>query len=230
MIWTIISSLLVFFISIWVGEKRLLKLEQITLRRLLLIGIIGLTLFLVLRFIHNLGFFPQDLAASVMSGMYASTAGFFGGAAYAQFQMKKSFGNIEYVNNAFISDLLPNIIALTIIILGIARSSIFSELPITPIRATSGLSLICIGIYAVTLRTTPEFRRKGFIILDRKIEWKNLVAYQWYQDQVIELEFRYQNEIRFHRTVIKPEDEQKVEKLLASKMIAKLEKQEESDS
>ena len=229
MIWTIISSVLVFFISIWLGEKRLLKLEQITLRRFLFAGIIGLALFLVLRFLHSLGFFPQEMAAAFMSSMYASTAGFFGGAAYSQFLMKKSYGRLEYVNNAFISNLLPNIIALTIIILGIARTSLFNEVPITPIRATSGLSLICTGFYIITLRTTPEFREKGFIILDRKIEWKNLIAYQWYEDQVIELEFNYENEIRFHRTIIKMEDEKEVEKLLSAKMRAKLEKQEQSE-
>lgn len=230
MIWTIISSILVFLLSIWSGEKRPIKLEQITTRRFLLAGIIGLSIFLLLRFIHNLGFFPQPIAASFMSGMYASIAGFFGGASYAQYKMKKSLGEIEYVNTAFISDLLPNLIALTLIILGIARSSVISEMLVTPIRAFSGLSLVCIGVYVLTVRTTPEFRRKGIVILDRNIDWKNLVTYQWFQDQVIELEFKYKDEIRFHRTVIKPEDEKKVEKLLAAKMRAKLENKDESNT
>ncbi len=227
MLWTIISSSLVFLISIWLGKKRYLKLEEITARRFLLTGILVLIIFLLLRFLNNLGYFPQPLGAGFMSGLYSSIAGFFIGAAYDQYNMKKELGDIEYVNTAFISDLLPNLIALTLVVLGIARTSIFDQLPITPIRIASGVSLVSVGLYAMTLRITPEFRKKGFVILDREIPWKNLIAYQWHQDQVIQLEFEYKEEIRLHRSVVKPEDEKEVEKILSKKMREKVEENSE---
>ena len=142
--------------------------------------------------------------------------------------MKKNLGDIEYVNTAFISDLLPNLIALTLMILGIARTSIFDQQPITPISMAAGLSLMSIGLYAITLRITPEFRKKGFVILDREIPWKNLISYNWHQEQVIELEFEYEQTIRIHRSVVAPEDEKKVEQILAKKMIERLEKEADS--
>jgi glucan phosphoethanolaminetransferase (alkaline phosphatase superfamily) len=228
MIWTIISAVLVLFVSIWLGEKRFIKLEQITLRRLLLVSILMMLVFLLLRYLNNLGYFPQPIGAAFMTNCYSSFSGFFFGAAYAQFKMKKDLGDIDYVNTAFISDLLPNLLALTIIILGIARTSIFSEQTVSPIRLSSGISLIAIGIYAVTLKVTPEFRKKGFVILDREIPWKDLISYNWYQEQVIELEFKHKDQLRIHRSVVAPEDEKEVEKLLSKKMIEKMEKEADS--
>ena len=228
MIWTIISAVLVLFVSIWLGEKRFIKLEQISIRRFLFAGIIGMALFLVLRYLNNLGYFPQPVGAAFMTNCYSSFSGFFLGAAYAQYKMKKELGDIDYVNTAFISDLLPNLLALTIIILGIARTSIFSELPVSPIRMSSGISLIAVGIYAITLKVTPELRKKGFVILDREIPWEDLISYNWYQEQVIELEFKYKDQIRIHRSVVAPEDEKEVEKLLSKKMIEKMEKEADS--
>ncbi len=230
MIWTIISTLLVFLISTWLGKKRLLKLEQITVRKLLLTSILTLFLFLILRFLDDLDYFSQELGAVFMSNVYASVTGFFTGAAYDQYSMKKNLGYIEYVSGAFISNLLPGIIAVTIIIVGIARTSFFSDLPVTPIRLSSGLSLISVGMYVVTLRITPEFREKGFVILDQEIPWKNLITYQWFEDQVIELEFEFEGQIRFHRSVVPVEDEKEMELLLARKMISKLEKDQQEES
>lgn len=228
MIWTISTAVLVFLISNWLGTKRYLKLDKITGRRFLLVSILALLLFLILRYINDLGYFPQPVAATLMTNVYASISGFFLGAAYDQYQMKKSLGSIKYVNSAFISELLPNLIALTLIILGIARTSILDQLPITPIRMASGLSLITIGVYAITLRITPEFRKKGFVILDREIPWKDLITYKWYEEEIIELEFKYQNLIRIHRSVVPQEDEKEVEQLLAKKMIEKMEKDTDS--
>lgn len=228
MIWTISTVVLVFLTSIWLGKKRFIKLEQITGRRFLLTSIVALLLFLILRYMNDMGYFPQPVGAAFMSNLYASISGFFMGAAFDQYKMKKSLGDIEYVNTAFISDLLPNLIALTLIILGIARTSILDELPITPIRATAGLSLISIGLYAITVRITPELRKKGFVIFDREVPWNNLISYSWYQEQVIELEFTYEDTIRIHHSIVAPEDEKEVEKLLSKKMIEKMEKDTDS--
>lgn len=228
MIWTIIAAVLILLVSIWLGTNRFIKLEQITGRKFLLAGTFALLLFLVLRFLNDLGYFPESLAAGFITSVYSSISGFFIGAAFDQYKMKKALGDIEYVNTAFISDLLPNLIALTLIILGIARTSIFDSLPITPIRMASGLSLIGIGIYAITLKITPEFRKKGMVILDREIPWKDLISYKWYQEEVIELEFEYEETIRIHRSVVAIEDEKEVEQILAKKMIEKMEKDADS--
>jgi len=224
MIWTIIAAVLVFLISFWFGLKRFIKLEQITGRRFLLTGTFALLLFLILRLLNDIGYFPETLAAGFIANVYSSIAGSFIGAAFDQYKMKKKLGDIEYTNTAFISGLLPNLIALTLIILGIARTSIFDQFPITPIRIASGSSLIGIGIYAITLKITPEFRKKGLVILDREIPWKDLISYKWYQEEIIELEFEYLESIRFHRSVVAMEDEKKVEQILAKKMIEKMEK------
>lgn len=230
MIWTISTAVLVFLISIWLGTKRFLKLDQITVRRFLITSTLALLLFLLLRYLNDLGYFPEAVAAGFITNMYASFAGFFIGASLDQFNMKKALGDIEYVNTSFISNLLPNLIALTLIILGIARTSIFDQLPITPIRIASGMSLISIGLYAITLRISPELRKKGFVILDREIHWKNLISYSWFQEQVIELEFEYEGVIVVHRSIVAQEDEKEVEQLLAKKMIEKMEKDENTDS
>jgi len=228
MIWTISTAVLVFLISCWLGSMRYLKLDKITSRRFLLVSIISLLLFLILRYINDIGYFPQNVAAAFMTNFYASIFGFFLGAAFDQYRMKKSLGPIEYVNSAFISELLPNLIALTVIILGIARTSIFDELPITPIRMASGLSLISIGVYAITLRITPEFRKKGFVILDREVPWKNLISYNWFEEEIIEIEFKYSGTIKIHRSVVPADDEKNVEQLLSKKMIEKMEKEADS--
>lgn len=228
MIWTISTAVLVFLISTWLGTKRYLKLDKITGRRFLFVSILSLLLFLILRYVNDLGYFPQPIAAAFMANLYASISGFFIGAAFDQFKMKKKLGEIEYVNTAFISDLLPNLIALTLIILGIARTSVFDQQPITPISVASGISLMSVGLYAITLRITPELRKKGFVILDREIPWKNLISYSWHQEQVIEMEFEHDQTIRIHRSVVATEDEKEIEQILAKKMIEKVEKETDS--
>ena len=228
MIWTISTAVLVFLISTWLGTKRYLKLDKITGRRFLFVSILSLLLFLILRYVNDLGYFPQPIAAAFMANLYASISGFFIGAAFDQYKMKKNLGEIEYVNTAFISDLLPNLIALTLIILGIARTSFFDQQPITPISVASGISLMSIGLFAITLRITPELRKKGFVILDREIIWKNLISYSWHQEQIIEMEFEHDQTIRIHRSIVAPQDEKEVEQILAKKMIEKVEKEADS--
>lgn len=226
MLWIIISSILLFLITLYAGFRKLIFLDQITPRSSSVAAIVVLFLFLVLRFLYDLGHFHEVVAVAFMSSSYAAISGFLIGFAIKQFRVKSSLKEIQYVNRSFLIDILPNVIALTLIIAGIARTSLLTDLNITPIRMTSGLSMIALGFFGITLRLIPEFRRKGLIILDRAVHWDNVLAYRWHGDEVLEIDFELDGVIKAYKTIIPPEDHVKIETLLATKM---LEKQEEEN-
>lgn len=230
MIWTIISAITVFLFSLWLGYKKFVHLDQISARTFLIFATVALAVFLILRFLHDLGYFPEAIAGGFMASFYALIAGFLFGTAYRQYKNKSEMGAVEYFNRSFASDILPNLIALTLIIAGIARTSIFNDLAITPIRVTAGFSLIGLGVYGLTLHLIPEFRRKGFVLLDRTIPWTNLLSYKWASEDVLELEFKYNEIIRIYHTVIPLEDRAKVEKILNKKLIQKLEEEQDAET
>lgn len=226
MIWIVVSAFVIAALSIFLGYKRLLYLDQITPRNLS-VSLLGVVfLFLVLQWMHRLGYFPEHIAGAVMANVYASLFGFFAGAAYQQFQQKSKYGEIIYVNRTFWTDIFPNIVAIGIILFGIQRTSLFSDLPFTPIRVTSGLSIIAVGAYSFTIRLVPELRAKGLILLDRKISWDDFFTYSWYSENVLEIEYKLNDEIRSFKTMIPDEDQLFVEKLLTNKIAEKLEKDE----
>jgi hypothetical protein len=229
MLWIIVSTFIVATLSIYLGYKRLLYLDQITPRRFsfTLLGVVFL--FLTLQWMHRFGYFPEAIAGAVMANVYASLFGFFSGAAIQQFQQKREFGEILYVNRSFWTDIFPNLVALGIILFGIQRTALLSDLPFTPIRVTSGLSIIAVGAYSFTIRLVPEIRKKGLILLDRKISWENFFTYSWYSEGVIEIEYKLNDTIRSFKTMIPDEDELFVEKILSEKIAEKLEKDEFSE-
>ncbi len=223
MLWIIISTVIVFLISTGLGYKKLLYLDEISPRSSLLALTLSLALILVARYLFDVGMIPEPIAAAAMAGTYASIAGFFMGSGIRHYQSKAELGAIRYVNRSLLTDLLPNIIALTLIIAGIARTALLSDLSVTPIRMSSGLSLVAIGFFALTIRLIPEFRRKGIVILDRVIPWEDFLNYRWYGENVIEIEYEYRDTILSYRTVIPPDDHLRIEELLAQKMMEKLE-------
>lgn len=226
MLWIIVSAFIVATLSIYLGFKRLLYIDRVTPRRLslTLLGIVFL--FLILQWMHRIGYFPEAIAGAVMANVYASLFGFFLGAAIQQFQQKRDFGEIIYVNRSFWTDIFPNLVALGIILFGIQRTAVLSDLPLTPIRVTSGLSIIAVGAYSFTIRLVPEIREKGLVLLDRKISWENFFTYSWYSEGVIEIEYKLDDSIRSFKTMIPDEDELFVEKILSEKIAEKLEKDE----
>lgn len=224
MIWIVVSTIAVASISIFLGYKRLLYLDQINPRNLSLTLLGMVFLFLMLQWMHNIGYFPEAIAGAVMANVYASLFGFFSGAAYQQFQQKSNFGEILYVNRSFWTDIFPNIVAIGLILFGIQRTSLFSELPFTPIRVTSGLSIIAVGVYSFTIRLVPELRAKGLILLDRKISWDDFFTYSWFSENVIEIEYKSDEKIRSFKTLIPNGDQLFIEKLLSKKITEKLEK------
>ncbi len=225
MIWTIISAIIVFSFGLWFGNKKTLHLDQITLRVCLVFSTILLALFLVLRLLNDIGLFPEAIAGAFMASIYALVAGFLIGNSYGQYNSKLELGVIEYVNRSFAADTLPNLIALTLIIAGIARTSIFNDLAITPIRFASGLSIVGLGFLGLTLRLTPEFRRKGIVLIDRHVLWKDFISYKWCDENVLEIEFLYSDVLTSYRTVIPMEERVRIEALLKKKLIEKLEKE-----
>ena len=226
MIWIVVSAFIVTILSIWLGYKRLLYIDQITPRNLSITLLCVVILFLILQWMHRIGYFPEAVAGAVMANVYASLFGFFIGAAYQQFKQKSDSGEILYVNRSFWTDIFPNIVAIGIILFGIQRTSLFSDLPFTPIRVTSGLSIIAIGAYSFTIRLVPELRTKGLILLDRKISWDDFFTYSWFSEGVIEIEYKLKGKIRSFKTMIPDEDELFVEKILSEKIAEKLEKDE----
>ncbi len=225
MIWTIISAIIVLCVGLWLGHKKILHLDQITARSFLLFSTIFLAVFLILRLFHDAGLFPEAIAGAFMACMYAFVAGFLMGNAYGLYNSKSNLGAIEYVNRSFAADTLPNLIALTLIIAGIARTSLLNDLAITPIRFASGLSIIGLGFLGLTLRLTPEFRRKGIVLIDRHIVWKDFINYRWDGENVLEIEFLYNEELTIYHTVIPMEVRVKIEAILKKKLIGKLEKE-----
>ncbi|MEX0722913.1 MAG: hypothetical protein WD053_03500 [Gracilimonas sp.] len=226
MLWIIVSAFIVAALSIYLGYKPLLYIDQVTPRRLSLTLLGVVFLFLILQWMHRIGYFPEAIAGAMMANVYASLFGFFMGAATQQFQQKRDCGEIIYVNRSFWTDIFPNIVALGIILFGIQRTAILSNLPLTPIRVTSGLSIIAVGVYSFTIRLVPEIREKGLILLDRKINWDNFFTYSWYSEGVIEIEYKLNDSIRSFKTIIPDEDELFVEKMLSKKITEKLEKDE----
>lgn len=226
MIWIVVSAIATAAISTWLSYKRLIYLDQLTARNIsyTLIGV--LTLFLMLQWLHQIGYFPEAIAGAVMANVYSSLFGFFMGAAVQQFQQKTNCGEIVYVNRSFWTDIFPSMVTIGIILFGIQRTSLFSDLPFTPIRVTSGLSIIAIGAYSFTIRLVPELRKNGLILLDRKISWEQFFTYSWFSEGVIEIEYKRDEKIRSFKTMIPNEDHLYVEKILSEKIAEKLEKDE----
>ncbi|WP_020402003.1 hypothetical protein [Gracilimonas tropica] len=226
MLWIVVSAIVVSSLSFWGGYKRLLYLDNITPRRfsITLLGV--LIVFLVLQWMHRVGYFPEAIAGAVMANAYASAFGFFTGATVQQFQQKKGAGDIIYINRSFWTDIFPSIVGIGIILFGIQRTSLFSELPLTPIRVTSGLSIMAVGAYSFTIRLVPEFRSKGIVLLDRIIKWDNFLSYSWFSEEVLEIEFKLNGKIKSFKTMIPDEDSIFIEKKLTEKIAERLDKEE----
>ena len=226
MLWIVVSTFIVSVISIYLGHSRLLYVDQVTVRRLSISLLAVLILFLILQWLHRIGYFPEAAAGFTMANVYASLFGFFTGAAIQQFNEKRESGKIIYVNRSFWTDIFPNVIVLGVILFGIQRTSILSDLPVTPIRVTSGLSIIAVGLYGLTIRLVPEFRDKGLILLDRKINWDDFISYSWFSEGIIEIEYKHNEVIKSFKTMVPEEDELFIEKTLFKKIAEKLENDE----
>lgn len=166
----------------------------------------------------------EALAGTIIANIYASISGFFSGSALDQFNLRRNQGVVLYSFRGFMSDHLPIIIALGLILFGVYRTSIFSDLAVTPIRVTSGFSILSLGLWGITLRLVPEFRRKGIMLLDLIIDWEDMLNYQWISEEIIEVEYTQDDSIKSFKTIVPVEDRKQVEALLSGKLREKLEK------
>lgn len=223
MIWILISSIFTSSLSFWFGYKRLFFLYQITLRKFLLFLVISLLVYSLLLFLFKIEILSEAVAGATITNVYASIFGFFTGSSINQYSTRTKSGTVLYCNRTFVSEYLPVIIALGMILFGVYRSAIFSDLVVTPIRVSSGLSLLAIGLWGITLRPVPEFRAKGIVVLDSLVKWDKMLSYQWYTEEILEIEYTQDDSIRSFKTLIPPEDQLEVERLLGKKMREKLE-------
>lgn len=226
MLWIIISVFAVASLSSWLGYKHLLYLDLLTFRKLSFTIIAVFAVFIFLEWMHLIGYFPEAVAGAVMANVYASLFGFFAGAAVQQYHQKTEAGIILYVNRSFWTDIFPNFVTIALIVFGIYRTSLFSEWPFTPIRVTSGLSIMAVGFYNFTIRLVPELRKEALILLDRKIDWDDFLTYSWFADGVIEMEYKLNGQIKSFKTMVPNEDQIEIEKILTRKIAEKMDKEE----
>ncbi|MFN1833816.1 hypothetical protein AB2B38_001035 [Balneola sp. MJW-20] len=226
----LIISLLFFAISFWVGYKKLFYLDQIRLINLLYTATSVLFIFIVMQLLYRSGILTQDIAGVFMTVTYSCIAGSFLGAAVKLYHQKRQSGDIRYVNQSFLTHILPNLIALALILFGLQRTSLLTDLPVTPIRLSSGISIMMIGIWGFMISLVPEFRKQSIVILDRKIPWDALVAYSWFSERVIAIEYEHNGHIKEFKTLIPDEDHLSVEEFLNEKLIEKYQKLQEKET
>ena len=213
----------VFLLAAYSGNQMWFTLDRLTRDNVLNGVLITLALFTLLMVAFVFGFFPQSVAAPFMMVLYSAIAGFFTGYATRLFKHRSKSGDILYQHRSFWVDHAPNFLAIILIVYGLYRTSILTDLPVTGIRITSGISLICFGLFSWTLKVVPEFRSKGIMLLDRYIHWKEVIAWSWQSESVVVIEYfaKHQKEgerIKQFSTSI-PEDERKeLEVILKSKM------------
>jgi len=223
MLWIIITASVTTILSSYYGYQRLFFLHQLTARNVSIAAILGLSVYSVMMLLFRMDIMSEQIGAVIITNVYASLTGFFGGSALEQYQTKRKAGSILYAHRSFLTDHAAVIIAIGIILFGIYRTALFTNLLMTPIRVSSGLSFIAFGFWGMTLRLVPEFRSEGIILLDNLIDWQHFLNYKWFLEEVIEVEYDQEKVIKSFKTYIPPEEQLEVEDLLRAKMMEKVE-------
>ena len=222
--WIYIIFLLVLFLGgLYLGERPFFQLRKLTPSIVLNVSLAVLILFTALMIAYVVGVFPQYVAAPVMAGLYITLAGFFAGYAYRLYRKKSEGGTILYQNRSFLVDHAPNLLSVALIIFGIYRTSLLTDLPITGIRFSSGMSLICFGILGWTIKAVPEFRSAGILFLDQFIPWKRVLSWRWHTDDVVLIEYvetekQANDRIKQFVTSVPPDEKKEIELVLTSKL------------
>ena len=190
----------------------------------LLNSLLGILLFFTLLMIlHFFGLFPQVIAAPFMMCFYTLIAGFLGGYSWRLYRLRKNLGTMLYQHRTFWTDHAPALLAVVLILYGLFRTSLLTEQIVTGIRLTSGFSLMTFGMAIWMLKTVPEFRSKGVLLLDKKIGWHQIVSWNWQSERVIAIEYlthikREDGRILQFLTSVPEEDRKELEIVLRSKM------------
>jgi hypothetical protein len=221
-----ILSLFLLFSAIfgaYAGFRNWFRFDQLTKTNVLNATLFILIVFTALMIMYILGFFPQVIAAPFMMTVYSVAAGFFAGFANRLLSYRKKAGTILYQYRSFWIDHAPSLLAIVLILYGLYRTSILTDLPVTGIRVTSGISLMSFGFFTWTLKVVPEFRSKGVLFLDRFIHWKEIIAWSWQSETSIGIEFLDMDKNKGERikefyTSIPEEEKKEIEMVLKSKM------------
>lgn len=222
--WIYIIFLSALFIGgLFAGERPFFQLRKLTPSIVLNMALVILILFTVLMIAFIIGILPQSIAAPMMAGLYITLAGFFAGYAIRLYKIRSDGGSILYQNRSFWVDHAPNLLAIGLIIYGIYRTSVLNDLPVTGIRFSSGMSLICFGVLGWTIKVVPEFRSNGILFLDQFIPWKRVLSWRWHTDDVVLVEYivsekQSEGRIKQFVTSVPPDEKKEIEMVLASKL------------
>jgi hypothetical protein len=164
---------------------------------------------------------PPYIIEYAALALYSLATGLFVGGGAALIKMRSTAGYPEYAHPDFITDGLPNLLAIIVVAYGIYRTSIMNLPELTFLSFTSGLSLVGFGFYGWCIEGVPEFRNRGIILLDQFIPWELVVAYRWDAEDVLTVEYHKSEQMskicEFH-TSIPPEDRHHMERLLSRKL------------
>ncbi len=205
------------------GYRPWFHLDQINARRVLNGLLIALLLFTLLMVAGAAGLLPDPISACIMASLYAVLFGFFTGYGVRILRLRDRAGRILYMVRSFWIDHAPGLAAIVLILFGLYRTSLLLDQPVTPIRLTSGLSLIAVGFFTLTLKAIPEFRTGGILFLDRLTPWKKIISWRWESEDVIRIEYIHrpgtpEEQIRFLLTSIPPDEKKRIESVLRSEM------------
>lgn len=182
-----------------------------------------LLVFTCLVVLYSLGWFPQNVAATFMMGIYTMITGFFLGYTTRLWKLKTRGGKIFYQYRSFWIDHAPNFLAIILILFGLYRTSLITDQAVTGIRLTSGISLMSFGFFSWFFKVVPEYRSKGVLLLDRLIDWEKVISWNWISDSALSIEYiageNDQNQrIREFATYIPLDEKKEIENLLKLKM------------
>jgi len=219
----IIFLTLLFVAGIVAGERPWFSLRKLTPDTVLNLALAVLIVFTVMMISFILNIIPQSAAAAMMAGLYILLAGFFAGYAWRLFRIRTKGGAILYQHRSFWVDHAPSLFAIGIIVYGVFRTSVLGAQPVTAIRFTSGVSLICFGILGWTLKVVPEFRSKGILFLDQFIPWKRVLSWKWHNEDVVLVEYiltekNSDKRIKQFVTSVPLDEHKEIETVLISKM------------
>lgn len=208
-----------FAISFGMGYKRLLRLQHLNQRRLVN-TLIGIMLLLTLMTIgQSVELVSPEVAARFTMFLYTGVAGFFTGFATKMVLLRREVQAVAYIYRSFWTEVAPTLIAILVIAFGLYRTGLLSFGPFTGVGITSGLSLLGFGLFGITVRIVPEFRQKGILILDQFVPWKNVVAYEWESESVIQIDYYTNDEQLTDFSTFIPEDDRLIiERLLGKKL------------
>lgn len=207
----------------YVGFQPWFKFDRLNKNNVLNGVLVILLVFTLLMILYTLDLFPQYVAAPFMMTLYLFLGGFFFGYAGRLYNLRKWSGQVLYQHRSFWVDHAPNLLAVAIILFGIYRTAVLTDEVITGIRVTSGLSMICFGIFTWTLKAVPEFRSNGIILLDRTILWEEVISWSWISEEVLGIEYlvednRHDGRITEFSTTIPQTERKELEMILKSKM------------